>query len=76
MARIWLDLINQCDFHRDFIDMNSEISCSVFAENDVNGMASTSCDDLCVIFVQPACCKLTQLVEVVPLLYNDLRVDL
>jgi hypothetical protein len=33
-------------------------------------------DDLCVTFVQPACCKLTQPVEVVSLLYNDLCLDL
>jgi hypothetical protein len=31
-----------------------------FTKNDVNGMTSISFDDPCVIFVQPAGCKLTQ----------------
>jgi hypothetical protein len=31
-----------------------------FAENNVNGVASMLCDDMCVTFVQNVCCKLTQ----------------
>jgi hypothetical protein len=45
----------------DIIVLVEIILClTCFVENDVNGMASISCDNMCVTFVQSVCCKLTQ----------------